>query len=146
VLEASDGEKGWEQFRSHRPDFCIVDLRLPRMSGEMLINLMQSEPIPPRILVLTGQTLAELPDIVEKTDKLFFVEKMAPLEKLDEALSNLFHSRPAELWRIEPKSVKSPAPPKLDQLTRREKTILGMVGDGKSSESISELLESVVTR
>lgn len=140
VLEASDGEKGWEQFRTHRPEFCIVDLRLPKLSGEMLINLMQSEPTPPRILVLTGQTLAELPDIVEKTDKLFFVEKMAPLEKLNEALSVLFHFKQSEPWKVESNSVKPGPPHTLDQLTRREKSILGMVGEGKSSESIAELL------
>lgn len=140
VLEASDGEKGWEHFRAHRPEFCIVDLRLPKLSGEMLINLMQSEPTPPRILVLTGQSLAELPDIVAKTDKLFFVEKMAPLEKLNEALANLFNFRTAEPWRMESANAVPGQPHKLDQLTRREKTILGMVGEGKSSESIAELL------
>lgn len=140
VFEASDGEIGWEQFRNHRPEFCIVDLRLPKLSGEMLINLMQSEPTPPRILVLTGQTLAELPDIVQRTDKLFFVEKMAPLEILNEALSNLFHSRKADPWRTEVITEAAGPPQKLDLLTRRERTILGMVGEGKSSESISELL------
>jgi DNA-binding NarL/FixJ family response regulator len=140
VFEASDGENGWEQFRHHRPEFCIVDLRLPRLSGEMLINLMQSEPTPPRILVLTGQTLAELPDIVERTDKLFFVEKMAPLEKLNEALSNLFHARKVNSWGTEVNAEAAGPQQKPDQLTRREKTILGMVGEGKSSEAISELL------
>lgn len=140
VLEASDGQMGWEQFRIHRPEFCIVDLRLPKLSGEMLINLMQSEPSPPRILVLTGQSLADLPDIVARTNKLFFVEKMAPLEKLNEALSNLFNFRSAEPWQIEPSGPAVEPPPRLDQLTRRERTILGMVGEGKSSEAIAELL------
>lgn len=140
MLEASDGEEGWECFRAHRPEFCIIDLRLPKLSGEMLINLMQSEPTPPRILVLTGQTLAQLPDIVAKTDKLFFVEKMAPLEKLNEALANLFNFRTPEPWRMEPDTQGAGKPNPLDELTRREKTILGMVGQGKSSEAIAELL------
>lgn len=140
VLEASDGEEGWHQFRSHQPEFCIIDLRLPKLRGEMLINLMQNDPSPPRILVLTGQTLADLPDIVAKTDTLFFVEKMAPLEKLNESLAILFNLKQSEPWQIDSLAGTEGQAHRLDQLTRREKTILGLIGEGKSSESIARVV------
>jgi len=138
VIEASDGEEGWDQFRKHSPDFCIVDLRLPKLRGEMLINLMQCYHDAPRILVLTGQPMGEFPDMVKKTDKLFFIEKTAPLARLDAALRQLFNRRQAEPGNFALKFEKSEC--FLQQLTDREKTILAMVGEGKRSESIAGVL------
>jgi DNA-binding NarL/FixJ family response regulator len=140
IVEACDGEEGWDQFRKHNPGFCIVDLRLPKLRGEMLINLMQCHHSSPRILVLTGQPIGEFPDMVKKTDKLFFIEKRASLEKLDAALKQLFNRRQVEPGDFALDTTKAAYDTNLGNLTDREKTILGMVGDGKSSESIAVLL------
>lgn len=141
ILEAADGEAGWHLFREHQPTYCIVDLRLPKLRGELLINLMQAHHVPPRILVLTAtQFEGNYQDLIKQTDRMFFIEKMAALPDLNAALSQLFgHSRVDSgnfsLTKDEPRRARDP-----DHLTKRELTILGMIGEGNSSVSIAEIL------
>lgn len=141
ALEAADGEAGLLLFRKHQPKYCIVDLRLPKLRGEVLINLMQTHHAPPRILVLTAaQIEGEYKDLIKQTDRMFFIEKMAALPDLNAALSQLFgHSRADSgnfsLIKEESRRARDP-----DKLTKRELTILGMIGEGNSSLSIAELL------
>ncbi|MDF5735082.1 MULTISPECIES: ATP-binding protein [unclassified Nostoc] len=44
VVEASEGEEGWEQALVHKPDLIITDLVMPILDGfELIIRLRQSE-------------------------------------------------------------------------------------------------------
>lgn len=57
VQEAADGEDGIKQFDIHDPCFVIMDLMLPKMSGEQLCRIIRSEyrsDIP--IVMLTAKT------------------------------------------------------------------------------------------
>lgn len=141
VLEAADGEAGWHLFREQQPTHCVVDLRLPKLRGELLINLMQAHHVPPRILVLTAtQFEGNYQDLIKQTDRMFFIEKMAALPDLNAALSQLFgHSRADSgnfsLIKEESRRARDP-----DQLTKRELTILGMIGEGNSSQYMAGLL------
>jgi DNA-binding NarL/FixJ family response regulator len=56
VAEAADGQEALEQFRAHRPDVTITDLRMPRAGGLFAIEAIRSLDRAARILVLTMQT------------------------------------------------------------------------------------------
>ncbi|KIL39328.1 transcriptional regulator [Gordoniibacillus kamchatkensis] len=43
VMEASDGEEGRELFEKYDPCFVIMDLMLPKISGEQLCRIIRSE-------------------------------------------------------------------------------------------------------
>ncbi|MBD2355054.1 response regulator [Tolypothrix sp. FACHB-123] len=44
VIEANNGQQGWEQVKNHKPDLIITDLIMPVMDGlELIKNLRQSE-------------------------------------------------------------------------------------------------------
>jgi DNA-binding NarL/FixJ family response regulator len=53
VGEAADGEEAVVQFRSHHPDVTLIDLRLPKLSGVEVIQLVRSETPQARFVVLT---------------------------------------------------------------------------------------------
>ncbi len=53
VGEAADGEEAIVQFRSHRPDVTLIDLRLPKLSGVEVIQRVRSETPQARFVVLT---------------------------------------------------------------------------------------------
>ncbi|HVU44979.1 MAG TPA: response regulator transcription factor [Terracidiphilus sp.] len=53
VGEAADGAEAVAQFRKHKPDVTLVDLRLPRMSGVDVIQRVRMETPQARFIVLT---------------------------------------------------------------------------------------------
>lgn len=140
VYEACDGEEGWQMFREHQPDYCIIDLGLPKLRGEMLINLMHGHHSQPRILVLTGHTPCELRDILHKTDDTFLVEKMAPFHQLNGALKVLLNRNTDVAHHYLVRNLTRMGKSAIETLTNREKTILSMLGEGKTSDGIAEFL------
>jgi CheY-like chemotaxis protein len=59
VIEAPDGQAGWEMIRQQKPDLVLLDLILPRMSGHEVLHNIRSDPetrnIPVVIFSVMGQ-------------------------------------------------------------------------------------------
>jgi two-component system NarL family response regulator len=53
VGEAADGVEAITQFRIHKPDITLIDLRLPRLSGVAVIERIRMETPQARLIVLT---------------------------------------------------------------------------------------------
>lgn len=59
VIEAPDGQTGWEMIRERKPDLVLLDLILPRMSGHEVLHNIRSDAstrdIPVVIFSVMGQ-------------------------------------------------------------------------------------------
>ena len=66
VMAAADGEKGLEMVESFRPDLILLDLRMPKMSGdEMLSRLRASDwGRDMRVIILTNISKSEAPPVL----------------------------------------------------------------------------------
>ena len=53
VAQASNGREGVQQFRQHRPDITLMDLRMPEMDGVDAIIAIRKEFPAAKIIVLT---------------------------------------------------------------------------------------------
>jgi DNA-binding NarL/FixJ family response regulator len=53
VASASTGKEGLEQYRQHRPDITLMDLRMPEMGGVEAINTIRAEFPSAKIIVLS---------------------------------------------------------------------------------------------
>lgn len=53
VAQASNGREGVQQFRQHRPDITLMDLRMPEMDGVDAIIAIRKEFPEAKIIVLT---------------------------------------------------------------------------------------------
>ena len=53
VSEAADGVEAIAQFRKHKPDITLIDLRLPRLGGVDVIERVRMETPQARFIVLT---------------------------------------------------------------------------------------------
>ena len=56
VAEASDGREAVHQYRTHRPDITLMDLRMPQMNGLEALTTIRGEFPDARIIVLTTYT------------------------------------------------------------------------------------------
>ena len=66
VMAAADGEKGLEVVESFQPDIILLDLRMPKMSGdEMLTRLRASDwGRDMRVIILTNISKSEAPPVL----------------------------------------------------------------------------------
>ena len=70
VVEAGDGEEGWELFNKELPDLVVTDLRMPRMDGVELVRRIRvdAQSWTP-IVVITSQTDLDIIKMVVQATK-----------------------------------------------------------------------------
>jgi CheY-like chemotaxis protein len=66
VLEAADGNAGWEMIRTQKPDLVLLDLILPKMSGHEVLHNIRSDETTKSIPVVIFSVMGQEKDI-EKT-------------------------------------------------------------------------------
>lgn len=91
VIEAADGEEGWDLFRGHSPDLVVTDVRMPRLDGIGLLARVRSAAPRAEVVVVTGfvetQTLLK----ALRGGASNFLEKPFQMEDLTRQLSTSLH-------------------------------------------------------
>jgi signal transduction histidine kinase/DNA-binding NarL/FixJ family response regulator len=103
VIEASQGQEGWEQIKAHQPDLIITDLVMPEMDGfEFIKSLRQSEKFKDTAVIASSASVfavdqyksidvgadAFLPKPIEVETLLELLRKFLQLEWLYENKTN----------------------------------------------------------
>jgi DNA-binding NarL/FixJ family response regulator len=151
VGEAADGNAGLSLLRAVRPDVLLCDIRMPGLDGLGLLREVTADPALADVRVVMLTTF-ELDEYVFEALRLgasgFLLKDTDPGRLLDairvvaEGGSLLApsvtrrvieHFGQAPTHRVEPH-------PELDQLTGREREIVGWVATGRSNQEIAEEL------
>lgn len=69
VVHAQDGEKGWELVNKEKPDFIIMDVMMPKISGMQLLSGISKNSELAKIPLIMLSNLSQ-PDKMEKAKKL----------------------------------------------------------------------------
>jgi DNA-binding NarL/FixJ family response regulator len=144
VGEAADGIEAVTQFRKHRPDVTLIDLRLPRMSGVDAIESIRIETPQARFIVLTTYDGDE--DIyraLKAGARAYLLKGMT-----SEDLITTIHAVHAGKSRIPPAIAERLAKRMgAEDLTPREFDVLEQIVQGKSNKEIAAelgILEATV--
>jgi two-component system response regulator MtrA len=57
LVEASDGSEALEAAWREHPDVVLLDVGLPRLSGTDVCRALKTNPQPPSVILLTGNTV-----------------------------------------------------------------------------------------
>jgi two-component system, NarL family, response regulator len=132
-VEASRGQQAIEQFRQHRPDIVLMDVKLPDMSGIEATSAICREFPDASILMLSTHDSEE--DIYRsiQAGARTYILKSAPREELIETIRAIHVGEhcisPAIGARLAERARRA-------ELTARELEVLKLVGDGKSNKEI----------
>jgi len=137
VAEASDGEEAIEQFRRHRPDVTLMDLRMPKLTGTEAISRIRNEFPDAKIIVLsTYAGGVQVLRAIKAGARGYIVKGHVHRELLD-----AIRSVHAGHKRIPPEIAADLADHAADdQLSSRELDVLRLIGAGNANKQIADKL------
>jgi DNA-binding NarL/FixJ family response regulator len=137
VAEAANGREALRQFRKHKPDVTLMDLRLPDMSGIDAMIAIRSEFSEARVIILT--TFAgdvEIQRALEAGARAYMLKSMPPKE-LVEVIRHVHAGKkriPAEIAAHLAEHYSD------ETLTGREIEVLTQIAGGNRNRDIAEQL------
>ena len=148
VGEAGDGQGAVDECARRSPDVVLMDIRMPGFDGITATERVTARPKPPRVLVLTTFDHDEYVFGALKAGASGFLLKNAPRDELLAAIRTVASGEallaPSVTRRlIEAFVVAAPTltpSPLVDQLSGREKDVLGEVAKGRSNAEIGRAL------
>jgi DNA-binding NarL/FixJ family response regulator len=157
VGEATDGATGLATIRRTVPDVVMLDIRMPTMDGLTVLGYVTTDPslAEVRVIMLTTFELDEYVFAALRGGASGFLLKDAEPEELLRAVRAVAAGgsllSPSVTRRVidhfaGPHAAPHAPHPQLDQLTEREREIVGWVATGRSNDEIAaELVVSPAT-
>jgi DNA-binding NarL/FixJ family response regulator len=137
VSQASCGAEAIQQYRKHRPDIALMDLRLPDLSGVDAMIAIRSEFTDARIVMLTTfDGDVEIHRALQAGARGYLLKNMPPSE-LAAAIRQVYQGQK----RVPPEVAAQLAQHMSDEaLTAREVEVLRRVAAGNRNREIADLL------
>ncbi len=96
VLSASDGQKGYELFKKHRPQIVLTDIRMPKLDGmQMLKQIKQLQPSTKFIITSAYDEKDYLFQAID-LGVFHYMKKPFTVDTLLQTLTNCIHSISAD--------------------------------------------------
>ena len=138
VGEAGNGHEALEQWRTHRPDVTLMDLRMPEMSGVEAIIAIREEDDKASVIILTTYDSDE--DVYRgmRAGAKAYLLKDAHREELLNCIRAVYAGKTVVSPGV---AAKLASRLREERLTPRELDILTLVGQGLSNKLIARALD-----
>jgi DNA-binding NarL/FixJ family response regulator len=137
VAEASDGRDAVHQYRTHRPDITLMDLRMPEMNGLEALSAIRGEFPDARIIVLTTYTGdVQVLRAMQAGARAYLLKNL-----LDKELMETIRAVHAGKKTLSAEASFELAEHATDEtLTAGEVAVLGLIAQGNANKEIAALL------
>lgn len=137
VAQAANAQDAVEQFRKHKPDVTLMDLRLPDRNGIETMIAIRSEFEDARVIMLTTfEGDVDIKRALEAGARGYMLKSMPPKD-----LVEVIRQVHAGKKRIPPQLAAQLAEHMSDEsLTEREVEVLGQIAGGNRNRDIAERL------
>jgi DNA-binding NarL/FixJ family response regulator len=149
VGEAEDGREAIKKVEELAPDIVLMDIRMPGLNGIEATGQIKKHFPNVKVIILSMHTDEEYIFEALRAGASGYILKHAAHEELFSAIraayeNNIFLSPSVSKKVVEAYSQFNkgiiPEPSVLDKLTQREREVLQLIAEGKSSKEISNLL------
>ena len=137
VGQASNGREAIQGFREHLPEICLMDIRLPDMSGiDAMLAILREFPQARLIMLTTAEGDVEIQRALEAGARSYMLKSMPPKELLE-----TIRQVHAGKKRIPPEIATHLAEHYSDEaITAREIEVLQQIAGGNRNRDIAEKL------
>ena len=137
IADAASSKDAIEQFRKHKPDVTLMDLRLPDKSGiDAMISIRTEFPEARIIMLTTFEGDVEIQRALEAGARAYLLKSMPPKELLE-----VIRQVHAGKKRVPPQLAAQLAEHISDEpLTSREIEVLSQIAEGNRNREIGEKL------
>lgn len=135
VGRAPDGGEALAMVRNLRPDVVVTDIEMPKMTGLELTAAIRDEQLPSRVIILTTFARSGYLRRALEAGAAGYLLKDSPAEQLANAIRRVAAGARA----IDP-GLASEAWTESDPLTDRERQVLRLAGEGKTTADIAGVL------
>lgn len=143
VARVESGEAALEVMRERSPSVCVLDLGLPDIRGEVVLERVVAEELPTRILILSGECDSETVYGMIEAGAAGFEVKTAGTEEIGEAIAVVAKGEtflPATLHGAIADQIRAHRVKQRSSLSSREVEILQLVSNGLSASEIGDQL------
>jgi DNA-binding NarL/FixJ family response regulator len=137
IADASSAQDALQQYRKHRPDVTLMDLRLPDKSGIDTMIAIRTEFPEARVIILTTfEGDVEIQRALEAGARAYLLKSMPPKELLE-----VIRQVHAGKKRVPPQLAAQLAEHMSDEaLTTREIEVLSQIAEGNRNRDIGQKL------
>ena len=135
VGQAPNGAAALELVREQRPDVLVTDIEMPGLTGLELAQTVQAEKLGTRVVIVTTFARGGYLRRALEAGAAGYLLKDAPAKDLAEALRRVHAGGRA----VDP-ALAAEAWGEPDPLTERERQVVRLAGEGKTSGDIAALL------
>ena len=145
VAETGDGREAVELAREHRPDIAVLDLWMPRLSGEEATRQIVDSGAGTRVLILSMHEDSKPVRGAFRAGALGYVVKSAASGELLDAIAALragrtYVSPTVAHHLVSALDEEQPAASPLASLTEREREVLHLIAEGLSTKEVATQL------
>ncbi|MRX70453.1 two component transcriptional regulator, LuxR family [Flavobacterium resistens] len=137
VGEANDGDELIQLVRNKRPQIVITDIRMPKCDGISATRIIKREFPEIKIIAFSMFDQSEAIQQMKEAGASGYIMKNSPLKKLIQAIRAVVSN---ETFFDDAIVVKDELTKENILLSTREKAILRLIGEGKTSNEIAEEL------
>lgn len=138
IGEANDGEELVQLVLLHKPDVVITDIRMPKCDGITATKNIKKKFPHIQVIAFSMFDQAEAVEQMKKAGASAYIMKNSSLAKLVEAIRTV--ARNETYFDTDIIAERSINEEEEIVLSKREKEILRLIGEGKTSNEISEVL------
>lgn len=142
IGEAADGRQALGMARELAPDLCLLDVRMPHLSGVEVARAARSLPNPPVVVMLTTFPDDEYLVAASRAGAGGYLLKSMPPEQIVASLRAAMNGQVILAPSMIEKLVRDTAErmvvpdPRLESLTAKEREVLELIARGRSNEEI----------
>jgi DNA-binding NarL/FixJ family response regulator len=147
VGEAADGREAFALIEKQRPDIVLIDIAMPGLNGLDAVDRIKKEWPETKVIILSMHANEEYVVRALRSDVSGYLIKDAAVDELEDAIRTVTQGEVYFSRRISKRVIRDyltntdAMRGPLEQLSSRQREVLQLIGEGKNTKEIADILQ-----